>query len=303
MRSVFGVFFFARTAGNTDYTSIARLSGHFATTYLFDDILDDPGYPDEEKTDYFQNVLQILASKKYDEQEYSNDPVMAFSERAFTDMRDILDERRGRMVAQSYHAIAQATYTGSHWKYTTPLTEADLYAIATIKAAYTRIIPAILAGHTIDSGFLAHCMRAGLIYQLTDDLRDITDDLEEETITPFNYYRYGISAMDVHPVEVFFAAVRRISEENLRNIPDARDLWVLRISHSLRMLQMKHGEENLQTLFRELHFPDDACTTEMARIGEYSSVIVDIEAEAAKTSSDSAVTMRGGWSSKPVYGH
>ncbi len=303
MRSIFGVLFFSKSVENTDYNNISRLSGYFATTYLFDDILDDPGYLKEEKDQYFQNVLKILNSEKYDELKFSEDPLMAFSEYAFVSIREILDEKRGRMVTQSYLAIAKAISIGSHWNYSTSLTNKEIYSIATIKAAYTRIIPAILTGHNINARFLSHCMKAGLIYQLTDDLRDITDDLAENNITPFNYYRYGIIKPDIHPAEIFLAAVSRISEENLWNIPDANDLWIMRISHSLRLLKLKYGEENLKKLFIEMNFSDDKVTTEIAMLGECSSVIIDIEAETAQIYSDIAVNMQGGWSKKPVCGH
>lgn len=303
MRALFGVLFFSVFCENTDYKNISRLSGYFATTYLFDDIMDDMGYTREEKERYFHNVLAILNSKKNDDISFSPDPVMAFSESAFVGMRDILDEKSGRMVAQSYRAIAQATSAGVLWTYSTPLTDTELYAIATIKAAYTRIIPAILAGHTIDAGFLSHCMRGGLIYQLTDDLRDITDDLAEESITPFNYYCHGTASPGSHPAGIFLAAVSRISDENLQMIPDAVDLWVMRITHSLRVLKLKYGEDHLKTLFMEVNFPDDRITRELALIGECCSVIIDIEAEAAGNHSDIAVSMRGGWRKTPVYGH
>jgi len=303
IRSLFGVLFFSAFTENTDYKNISRLSGYFATTYLFDDIMDDVGYSREEKDRYFHNVLAILKSQKHEEITFSPDPVMAFSESAFVGMRDILNEKSGRMVARSYLAIAQATTVGARWNYATPLTDTELYTIATVKAAYTRIIPAILAGHTIDADFISHCMRGGLIYQLTDDLRDITDDLEEENVTPFNYYCHGISTLGSHPAGIFLAAVSRISDENLQNIPDAIDLWVMRISHSLRVLKLKYGEDHLKTLLREMGFPDECITYELALIGECCSVIVDIEAEAARNHSDIAVSMRGGWRNRPVYGH
>ena len=303
MRSVYGIFSFSRTVGNTDYAQISRLSGYFAATYLFDDILDDVGYKKEEKEHYFRSVLEMLNGGKSDNRTFSEDSVMAFSEHAFAGIRDILDEKRGRMVAKSYFAIAKATDIGSHWNYNTPLTNNDLYSIATIKAAYTRIIPGILAGHEINADFISHCMRGGLIYQLTDDLRDIPDDLAEANITPFNYYRYGVTQTDIHPTEIFLAAISRISEENLADIPDACDLWIMRMSHSLRLLKLKYGDENLRTLFSEMNFPDNDVTAELAMIGECSSVIFDLEAEAAKLFSDIAVTLRGGWSKEPVYGH
>jgi hypothetical protein len=303
MRSIFGVLYYSLSVENVDYHDTPRLSGYFATTYLFDDILDDPGYSIEEKKQYYKNVLSILKSRTQDEITFSKDPVMAFSEYALVGMRELLDERRGSMISQSYLAIAEATSLGSSWNFQTPLTERDLYAIATIKAAYTRIIPAVLAGYPTSSGFLSHCMRAGLIYQLNDDLRDIHDDLLEGNITPYTYYRYGASKMGVHPIELHLAAVSRISEEYFRDIPDAMALWIMRVSHSLRVLHLKYGKENLMNIFREMHFTDDRVTRELAMIGECSGVIIDIEAEAARTHSDIAVNMRGGWSKGPVYGH
>ena len=77
----------------------------------------------------------------------------------------------------------------------------------------------------------------------------------------------------------------------------------MRMSHSLRLLKLKYGDENLRTLFSEMNFPDNDITAELAMIGECSSVIFDLEAEAAKLFSDIAVTLRGGWSKEPVYGH
>jgi len=303
MRSVMGVIFFSKSAKNPDYKNIIRLSGFFAATYLFDDILDDTGYKTKEKEEYFQNVFAILNSKKSDKINYSPDPLMAFSESAFAGMRDILDERNGRIVSQSYIAIAGASAKGSRWNYKTQLTDKEIYSVAAIKAAYTRIIPAILTGHTIDEKFISHCMRAGLIYQLTDDLRDITDDITEGSITPFNYYCYGAAEQNIHPVEIFLAAVSRISAENLKDIPDAKDLWIMRITHSIRLLKLKYGESNLTKLLTEMNFPDGKITEELAMIAECSDVIVDLEAETAKICSDIAINMHGGDSKKAIFGH
>lgn len=303
MRSIFGVFFFAKAVGNTHWDTISHLAGYFATTYLFDDIIDDPGYQDEEKEHYFTNVLTLLRSESSGKLHYSQDPVMAISERAFTGIRELLDKERLKMVARSYEAIAQATYIGSNWQYTTPLTGTTLYAIAAIKAAYTRIIPAILAGHPIDSIFLSHCMKAGLIYQLTDDLRDICEDLEEKHVTPFNYYCHGCVPQDIHPIHVLCIAVSRLSEINSAEIPDAYDLWVLRISHALRLFYLKSGRKEMKEIFRDMEFPVDQLTEELAKLGDCAEEIIDIEAAASKMYSDIAVSMRGGWTKKPVYGH
>lgn len=303
MRSIFGVFFFANAVGNAHWDTISHLAGYFATTYLFDDIIDDPSYQDEEKEHYFTNVLSLLRNKTSETPEYSQDPIMALSEQAFTGIRDLLDTERLTMVAQSYEAIAQATYIGSGWQYTTPLTGTTLYAIATIKAAYTRIIPAILAGYPIDETFLSHCMKAGLIYQLTDDLRDIYEDLEEQHVTPFNYYCHGCVRQEIHPIQVLCIAVSRLSEEHSAEIPDAYDLWVLRISHALRLFYLKSGRKEMKQIFSDMKFPSDQLTDELAKLGECAEEIIDIEAEASKMYSDIAVSMRGGWTKDPVYGH
>jgi hypothetical protein len=303
MRSVLGVIFFSKSAENPDYNNILRLSGFFAATYLFDDILDDAEYSREEKEEYFKNVLNILKAGKSGEIKYSKDPVMKFSELAFSGMCSILDEKRCRMVAQSYIAIAKATAAGSNWNYSTPIKAKEIYSIATIKAAYTRVIPAILAGYTVDEKFMSHCMRGGLIFQLTDDLRDITDDLAEGNITPFSYFCYGTKKQNIHPFEIFLAAVSRISADNLKDIPDATDLWIMRITHSIRLLKLKSGENGLRELINGMNFPDGKIREEFLMIAECSDVIIDIEAEAAKIYSDIAVNMRGGWNKNPVFGH
>ncbi|EHQ35881.1 class 1 isoprenoid biosynthesis enzyme [Methanoplanus limicola] len=303
MRSVLGVIFFSKSAENPDYNNILRLSGFFAATYLFDDILDDAEYRKEEKEEYFQNVLNILNAGNFGEIEYSADPLMKFSESAFTGICSILDEKRSRMVAQSYIAIARATAAGSNWNYSTPLKDKELYSVAAVKAAYTRVIPAILGGYTVDEKFMSHCMRGGLIFQLTDDLRDITDDMEEGNITPFNYFCYGAVKQNIHPFEIFLAAVSRVSAENLKDIPDAKDLWIMRITHSIRLLKLKSGEDDLRELLTEMNFPEGKIRDEISMIAGCSDVIIDIEAETAKIYSDIAVNLRGGWSKNPVFGH
>ena len=68
----------------------------------------------------------MLNGGKSDNRTFSEDSVMAFSEHAFAGIRDILDEKRGSMVAKSYFAIAKATAIGSHWNYDTPLINNDL---------------------------------------------------------------------------------------------------------------------------------------------------------------------------------
>lgn len=303
MRSIFGVFAYSKRSGKTNYHDIARLSGYFATTYLYDDIIDDPMYNQTEKDLYARNVFSILESEDVTCPHYSDDPLMAFSEAAFSGIRMILDEERARMVSRSYLAIARATYIGSQWAPSDTLTGVELYSIATIKAAYTRIIPAILAGYTIDDVFLSFCMRAGLIYQLTDDLRDITDDLHNLTITPFTYYYLNQTDPKIHPISLFLAAISRISDENLLAIPDARRLWIMRLTHSIRQLTLKNKGNNTQGFLLDMKFPMNCCLKELELIAACSDLIVDIEAEAAKAFSDCAVMLRCGCSNASVYGH
>lgn len=303
MRSVFGVFFYAKSVRNRDFAKLAKLAGYFATSYLFDDILDDSGYTDSQKRAFSLNVNRILRSAKNTERELSGDPVMAFTESALARVRDILDEQRGVMVSQCYLAIADASAVGARWTYRTPLTDREIYSIAAVKAAYTRVIPAILAGRQLDQRFLSHCLRGGLIYQLTDDLRDIPDDLEKKSVTPFNYFLHGASKLELHPIEVFLVAVSRISGEFLPRIADAELLWIMRLTQALRLLRLKHGKSGLNDLFARLDFPSGELSGELAMIGECFDLIVDIEAEAARLYSDMAVRMRGGWTRKPVHGH
>ncbi|MBN1433080.1 MAG: class 1 isoprenoid biosynthesis enzyme [Methanomicrobiaceae archaeon] len=301
MRAILGVMFFARINRNTDFDKICRLAAYFGITYLFDDIIDDPEYTEQEKNDYYGNVLAILKSGKGDTVNYSGDLLMKFSEKALIGIRGLLDEKSGIMLSQAYIAIAQASRRGSEWTYETPLSEMEMYSVAAVKAAYTRVIPAILAGVEIDEKFLSHCLRAGLIYQLTDDLRDIPDDLSEENVTPFNYYRYGVCRMQFHPVDVLNAAVYRISEDC--GVSGACDLWVMRITHALRVLQLKYGDRDISGVFRELDFPDEAVIAEMAGIAECFDIIVDIEAFAAEYYSGISLGMKEGLDRKHVYGH
>lgn len=301
MRAILGVMFFGRINRASDFSRICRLAAYFGITYLFDNIIDDPEYTKQEKEDYYGNVLAILKSGKGDVVNYSVDPLMKFSEKALIGIRNLLDEKSGIMLSQAYMAIAQASRRGSEWTYETPLTDMEIYSVAAVKAAYTRVIPAILAGVEIDEKFLSHCMRAGLIYQLTDDLRDIPDDLSEDNVTPFNYYRYGACRMQFHPVDILNAAVCSISEDC--GVQDACDLWVMRITHALRVLKLKYGDGDISGVFRELTFPDEAVITEMAGISECFDVIVDIEAYAAEYYSGLSVGMKEGLNRRPVYGH
>jgi hypothetical protein len=59
----------------------------------------------------------------------------------------------------------------------------------------------------------------------------------------------------------------------------------------------------MKQIFCDMKFPSDQLTGELALLGECAEEIIDIEAEASKMYSDIAVSMRGGWTKHPVYGH
>ncbi|MDG6251745.1 hypothetical protein, partial [Methanocalculus sp.] len=216
---------YAYEQNGIDYMKTLLLGSGYGKTYIFDEILDDRTYTREEKADYCIRCLSILNSRRGENITLSGDPLMAYTEEALIKIREVLSDERWEMVKQAYDVLAKASIQSSGWTFEDRIPQEEIYCTTALKGAYTRIIPAILAGNTITEGFIRHCIRSGLIYQLPDDLRDMPDDIQNRNVTPFNYILNNPGRLRDHPLEILLLAIDRISRVDYPDMRDAGDLY------------------------------------------------------------------------------
>ncbi|EHQ35880.1 class 1 isoprenoid biosynthesis enzyme [Methanoplanus limicola] len=279
--SMFGVVKYGYENRSSSFVKKILLGSCYGITYLFDEIIDDPGYSSDEKEKYYSNVSAILMSGRGEKINHSKDSLMAFSEKAVVKMRDELSEERWNMVAKAYSAIADASVKGAGWQYSDIISDEELYVNSALKCAYTRVIPAILAEYTISGEFLTHCLRSGNIFQLPDDLRDFFEDTDNGNITAFNYYKYGINPLNYHPVEILMMVISRTSFIDYPELKDACELYMSCIFQSLRALHAKSGDKDLCGLFLEMNFPDNYIIRELCLTGRNYCMVTDFETKIA----------------------
>ena len=280
--SVFGVMKFNSNDPNSNYCRKFRLGSCFGITYLVDDILDDPALSPEEKENYSGIIFQILKSSKGEQTEFSDNPLMAYTQHALVTIRETLSEKRWHMVAASYSVIATGSVEGAKWTCSDSLSDEEMYVNAALKGSYTRVIPAILADCTITAHFLSHCLRTGYIYQLHDDLRDIPDDLQNGTVTPFIYSASGKKQLRYHPLTIILMVLSRMAYVDYPEMKDAFPLLLMVIFRSLKVLSMKIHPDTLCDYFKRMNFPDEPITQELCQNGRYWNMVIDFETETAE---------------------
>lgn len=272
---------YAYEQNGIDYRNILLLGSCYGTTYIWDEILDDRTYAREEKGDYCVCTLNILNSRRGENVTLSGDPLMAYTEEALIKIREILSDDRWEMVKQAYDVLAKASIRSSEWTVEDHIPEEEIYCITALKGAYTRIIPAILAGNTITAGFFRHCIRSGLIYQLPDDLRDMPDDIQNKNVTPFNNILDNPGRLQDHPLEILLMAINRISRIDYPDMKDAGELYQKSILQSLRALKTKIEPEDLYSYLIRMNIPQKTiietfCKTDYTMIVDFETRIAEI---------------------------
>lgn len=290
--SFFGLMKYGYEDPGTDYDEKIRLGIYFGTTYLFDDILDDPEYSEHDKRAYFRNITSILRGCKEDPVVQSGDPLMAFSESAFVVMREILDEKRWRAVADSYIVLAMACGKGAEWNFDECITDGEIYTISNIKGSYTRIIPGILAYRETGDQFLSVCIRTGYIYQMADDLRDIHTDITENTPSSFTYYMDGACRPEYHPLDILLGSIGKLAYIDHGGVHDADRLYLQSVIFSVKALLKTKRSGNFPEDLSGMIFPDERIREEFIRIGELHEAIIDPETELAEIITSASLEMK-----------
>lgn len=290
--SLMGVYRYGYESHGLDLHQIIEIGGCFGVEYLFDEIIDDPGYSGIEKERYYSRIMQILESRRGELFVFSDDLLMAFTEQALVRLRDMLPPMRWTMVSMAFSVLAISSLKGGQWSLQDTLSDEDLYVQAALKGAYTRIIAAVLGGMDITGVFLRHVFRSGYLYQLPDDLRDIFDDRENGNVTPFNYYYLGANRIQYHPLIILLIAVSRISSVDYPGMKDATDLYMSCIYQSLKKLYLKEGTGDLCALFEDIHIPDLPITRHLCCTGHYYSMTRDFETEIAAKCRDFSLEMK-----------
>jgi hypothetical protein len=278
--TLISVIKYAYEQSGIDYRKTLLLGSGYGITYLFDEILDDRSYPENVKADYCIHILSILNSRRGEEVSFSDDPLMAYTEEAMITIRELLSDRRWEMVKQAFAVLAKASISSSEWRFDHRIPEEEIYCITALKGAYTRIIPAILAGNTITEEFIRHCIRSGCIYQLPDDLRDMPDDIQNRNVTPFNLVLDNPGRLRYHPLEILLMAIDRISTVDYPGMKDARVLYQHSILQSFRALKARIEPEDLSSYLIRMNIREKAITDALLRT-DYTTVF-DFETRIAE---------------------
>jgi len=309
-RSLFGVIAFKTTHLPKDLPQ-ARLNQeilesmqagiHFGITYIFDDLMDLDEYPREEKKRFYKAVVDLLQGGTVD---YTpQEPMSRLVLKSLQSFRTMFGDRQVRPIYNAYLALALAQIQDGKRSFDGVHSEKEVFAALMVKSAYTRIVPALLGRLPITRNFLAHSYMTSLHHQMLDDLKDLKDDLESNTFTPYTYYvrSKGVNPDFRHPLATYLRAICMIVNK-LGGHPEVRRLWASRLILALRVFEFKGGKGALRKFLAEHPIGDHEIQALLLRVAEVSEVVLDAESLLASLASTTSMHVRG-MEATPIMTH
>jgi len=273
---------------------------HFGRSYLFDDLLDLDTAPEEKKRLLTSTLNLLQGLPIVDPPRDRASELVIESLQAF---RTMYGEQHARCIYNAYLALAMAEIHEGKKSYDGVYAERDLYAPMMVKSAYTRIIPALLGRFPITTNFLSHAYLTSLHHQMLDDFKDLKEDLEDNTFTPYTYFvrNRGKNPNFRHPLPVYLHAIDLIVRK-LGDDPEIRRLWISRMILGLRVFEFKGGPGALGRFFADHPTGEKDLEGQLLRAAGVSEVVLDPESILASLASTSSMYVRG-MTAKPLITH
>lgn len=168
----------------------------------------------------------------------------------------------------------------------------DIYPPLILKAAYTRIIAAILGGFPIQDEFRNNMIKNGLGLQMVDDFRDFQKDLKRSQFTPFTHFHKFGNDDNVNPMLLYLASLQELMDRHGNRKSCSRQI-VRRFSHAVRRFAQTHADDQMHGFLTLFLSDTPSLRRSVARLIRLSSRITDIDFQISDTMTKIAVTQAG----------
>jgi geranylgeranyl pyrophosphate synthase len=208
---------------------------YFGLTYaLCDDLLDsNTCLSGSEKSLMIKLVEKGLSGKKIEDLEVPDHPVASELFHVFSELKKLfpLNENRNLYVAlQNLHKAQAEEYNRD---FSNHYSNEELFSTTIIKAAYTRIVPALLAENKNIDNIIGNEMFLALNIQLIDDFRDFYIDENEGVFSPFRYKIHGVNKDKIsNPLLLYLSSIYKIIEY-YKHHPQVERLLVKRLGQAV----------------------------------------------------------------------
>lgn len=241
------------TPGEID-TSI-RLGYCYGLTYPFvDDLLDSSEFLSETDkmvfTQTLRRCLQTGAVQPFPEFKKTSIQMRAIYDElswAFTLIKTLLKPTQAQQFFYQAYIFFEAQTEDRERRLSaaSPLSTEQLFLPVVIKSAGCRLISRDLVASQADKDFDTRTFCFGIYNQFNDDIKDIFEDIAEDSVTPYTYFLNQGSdedAIQPGPYRVYWAVVHYLVFSVYKNHPETKALLLERSLNAHRALKQKVGE-------------------------------------------------------------
>ncbi|WP_151734156.1 polyprenyl synthetase family protein ['Paenibacillus yunnanensis' Narsing Rao et al. 2020] len=230
-----------------------RLGYSYGLTYPFiDDLLDSRVLNPEEKQQFSLMIRTALLTGEVPGLEEWPRDGSGFIEYVHAELGEAFGTIKRRLRPESEAVFFEQAYVFFHAQETDrnkSLADArysneELYLPVILKSASSRLIVRPVIGAAEDEGFRQRAFAYGIYNQLSDDLADMTGDLEAGSVTPYTYYlQHREERPDlINPFELYFAVIAHLLHDVYRGEPHAREVILSRAVNGLKRYRQRRGE-------------------------------------------------------------
>lgn len=224
---------------------------YFGMMYpLIDDLLDSKKVlSQEEKIKFNKCISDFVAGNLTLNKDHMNLPLITEVKKCFQGLIDTLPKDLVKEAFNALHMLYLSQKEDGIKSFEGNYSDKDIYIPIIIKAAYTRIVAAILAKIKISEVFRERIFSQGLEMQLVDDFRDFPEDYANEQFTPFTYYISGKNNKKIaNPMLVFLGSLDN-TINNFNNSAQVKKMLAKRFSHGIKKHVINNGDTDLSSFF------------------------------------------------------
>jgi len=260
LRTIAGVLLFCITSlpeeqedksRKTEIFNAVKAGYYYGMMYpLIDDILDsNTVFSAGEKTQFNNIINNFVTGDLKEKPEFADNLLIMEVKNCFDGLVETLPDKSVAKVFNSLYMLYLSQTEDGKKELNGRYSDLDIYGPILIKAAYTRIIAASIAGIDITPSFKDRLFSQGLEMQLVDDFRDFTDDIKSGNFTPFVYYNHQDRNMNnINPMIVFLASLND-TIVNYNNNKQVQYVLAKRFSHGVKKHVLKSGKSDLSEFF------------------------------------------------------
>lgn len=214
---------------------------------LIDDMIDHAKVlSPEEKGELFNLLNHWIGGDFSCENTLKQYQSMCLLEEIFKDFHQLLPIENHRSLYLAAYALHFSQIEDAVKSFDKEYKWDDFYVSVILKAAYTRIVAAGIAGVPLDDAFISHMITTGMSFQLMDDFRDWVSDLEHKLLTPFTYHFHSPDRENqINPFSLYLATLKLYFQQ-FSNDPLLERLVMRRLAISIQRFLPKELDSDIE---------------------------------------------------------